>query len=186
MRRIALLAAAAGVALLAGCGGGGDDFGRPPREYASSVCTAIDSWLEQVKDRSARLQEESQRIEGDLEQGKSLIVGYLDDAISYSDQLVEEVEAADKPDLDHGEAIAGEVRTAVERARTAFVDAREEADSLSTDDPEAFRRQAREIGQTLGRQGDAIEEALEGVSDRYGANELDQAFSNEDACRDLG
>jgi hypothetical protein len=188
MRSAAVLVVALAVIPLAGCGGGGggDNFGTPPREYAGAICTAVGSWLAKIKDRTAKLQNEGQEtIKGDLEKGKGLIVGYLDDLIGYSEDLVSDVEDADKPDVDHGQAIAGEIRTAVERARIGFVDAREEAKNLPTDNPAAFQRETQELGSTLTKEGKAIEEALDGVSERYGANELDQAFENEPSCAQL-
>jgi hypothetical protein len=187
MRRLTVLVVALAVTPLAGCGGGGggENFGQPPRVYAGAICKAVGSWLGKIQDRTADLQNEAQAIRDDLEKGKALILTYLDDIIGYSDDLVSDVEAADKPDVDHGQAIAGEVRTAVERARTGFVDAREEASRLPTDNPAAFQRETQELGSTLSKEGQAIEEALDGVSERYGANELDQAFENEPSCTQL-
>jgi hypothetical protein len=187
MHRAAVLAVALAAAVLVGCGGGGggDDFGKPPREYAAAVCTAVGSWLGKITDRTAELRSEGQKAAGDLERGKAIIVAYLDDVIDYSDDLVSDVEAADRPDVDHGQAIAGEIRAAVERARTGFVDAREEAEGLPTDNPATFQRETQELGSTLTKQGEAIEQALDGVSERFGANELDQAFENEPSCAQL-
>lgn len=187
MRPLAVLVVALAVTLVAGCGGGdgGGDFGQPPREYAGAICTAVGSWLAKIKDRTAKLQSEGEEIRGDLEKGKALIVSYLDDVIGYSEDLVADVEDADRPDVDHGQAIAGEIRTAVERARIGFVDARTEAKNLPTDNPAAFQRETQELGSTLTKQGEAIEQALDGVSERYGANELDQAFENEPSCAQL-
>jgi hypothetical protein len=187
MRRLGVFVVALAVTTLVGCGGGGgENFGQPPREYAGAICTAVGSWLGKIQDRTAELQNEGQEtIRGDLEKGKALILAYLDDIIGYSDDLVSDVESADKPDVDHGQAIAGEIRTAVERARTGFVDAREEAQNLPTDNPAAFQRETQELGSTLSKEGEAIEAALDGVSERYGANELDQAFENEPSCAQL-
>jgi hypothetical protein len=187
MRRFAVVLVALAAAPLAGCGGGddGESIGKPPREYAGAICTAVGSWLGKITDRTAELQGSSEEIRSDLEKGRSLIVTYLDDVVGYSDDLVSEVEAADKPDLEHGEAIAGEIHAAVLRARTGFVDAREEARNLPTDDPAAFQRETQELGATLTREGQAIEQALDGVSERYDANELDQAFDNEPSCTRL-
>ena len=184
---LAVLVVLTAATLVAGCGGGGSgsDTGRPPREYAAAVCTSVSTWLKQIQDRTADLQTEIREIEtGDLESAKSLLVEYLGDTVEYSDTLIDEVDDAGKPDVDHGEAIAGEVRAAMGRARTAFVDARTEAEGLPTDSPAAFQEETQEIGSTLQAQGKSIEETLDGVSERYDADELDQAFDNEEACNE--
>ena len=155
-------------------GGGSADVG----EYASDICTAFTDWTQAIQDRQTELQEGLQPG-ASPEEGKEALQGFLDDAVTASDQLVEDVDAAGTPDTENGEDAAGALQGAAEGARDQLAEAQENVADLPTDSPQAF-------GEAADSFGDDVRTALEGVGDGLqdiDTPELDEAIDEEEACQ---
>ena len=103
--------------------GGGDsaDVG----DYASDICTAFTDWTKAIQDRQTELQ---QGLEpgASPQEGKDALQGFLDDAVTASDQLVEDVDAAGTPDTENGDDAATALQDAAQGARDQLAEAQED------------------------------------------------------------
>lgn len=171
---------------LAACGGddgGGDE---PSGEeaggetvaagaWASDVCTAVSDWVSTIQEQSTSLATEFQS--GSPEEGKEVLTGFIGDAVSETETLIEAVEGAGVPDVDGGEAFAEELSTAFTEARDILADVQTEIEDLPTD-PQEFQKAASEIGprvqEALGAVGESVAEPE--------SQELKDAFQEEEAC----
>ena len=155
-------------------GGGSADVG----DYAADICTAFTDWTTAIQERQTDLQEGLQPGASPAE-GKEALQGFLDDAVSASDQLVEDVEAAGTPDTENGDDAANALQDAAQGARDQLADAQENVAELPTDSPQAFSEAADQFGND-------VRTALEGVGDGLqdiDTPELDQAIDDEEACQ---
>ena len=174
-KTIPLIAAAA--VLISACGDDGEDK-VAVGDFASDICTAFTDWTGSIQERQSELQE-GLDPKSSPEEGKEALQGFLDEAVTASDQLVEDVEGAGTPDTENGEEAADALQSAAENARDKLEEARENADDLPTDSPEAFGEAADEFG-------NEVRAALEGVGDgleEIETPELDKAIDEESACQ---
>ena len=180
LRSITVLLIAALALFISACGddddggGGSADVG----DYAADICTAFTDWTKAIQDRQSELQQGLQPGASPAE-GKEALQGFLDDAVSASDQLVDDVEAAGTPDTDNGEDAANALQEAATGARDQLAEAQENVADLPTDSPQAFSEAASKFG-------DDVRTALEGVGDGLqdiDTPELDKAIDDEEACQ---
>lgn len=177
------------VAILAGCGGGGDDGGNggdgaPPRQWATDVCGALSTWLEDLQSRQTQVTSDLEGVT-DLNEVRGVLVDFLDDAVSETDTMIGEVEAAGTPDVDRGTELQQDFVTGIGQAKTAFEEAKTTAEELPTDDQAEFAQGTSEIEEQLNTQSQAIEEAFDELDREYDVPELDEAFDEEPACEDF-
>lgn len=146
--------------------------------YATGVCGAINAWLETIQGGAQGLQENPPTS---AEQGKTAVVGYLDDVVTATDTMVSAIEALGAPDVPDGEEIHATLQSALNKVKDVFSQARDEASQASTSDPAAFQAQMEALGTTLGSASAEVDESLSSVS---GA-ELDSAFQDSPECQQL-
>lgn len=157
-----------------GGGGGSAEVG----DYASDICTAFTDWTKAIQERQTELQS-GLKPGASPQEGKEALQGFLDDAVSASDQLVEDVEAAGTPDTDNGGEAADALQAAAQGARDQLAEAQEDVANLPTDSPQAFSDAA-------GKFGNDVRTALEGVGEGLqdiDTPELDKAIDDEEACQ---
>lgn len=170
---------------MAGCGGGGErGSGAEPSEWAEAVCESIGTWLEDIQARGRELESGVEGV-ADLERGRDLIAGFLDDVVGLTETMLSDVRGAGVPAVDRGEEIAGDLERGLGQTRSAFSDARERAKELPTDDPASFAREAQELGSSLEEQGDEIKRTLGELDEKYDEPELRKAFREAEACKEL-
>ena len=155
-------------------GGGSADVG----DYASDICTAFTDWTKAIQERQTELQSGLQPGASPTE-GKEALQGFLDDAVSASDQLVEDVEAAGTPDTDNGEEAADALQAAAQGARDQLAEAQEDVANLPTDSPQAFSDAAGQFGNDVRTALEGVGEGLQDID----TPELDQAIDDEEACQ---
>ena len=146
--------------------------------YAADICTAFTDWTKAIQDRQTEL-EEGLQPGASPQEGKDALQGFLDDAVTASDQLVEDVDAAGTPDTENGDEAATALQDAAQGARDQLATAQEDVGDLPTDSPEAFSEAADEFG-------NEVRTALEGVGDGLqdiDTPELDEAIDEEEACQ---
>ena len=186
MPRLVLAVVALALALAASaCGGGGGAAGgTPPKEYAAAVCGALTTWQQDLQKASQTLST-SLSASSTPAQVKSKFIGFMSTAIRATERMRAKVKKAGPPDIDEGEQLQTDLDRALGRTETAFRDARDGARKLSTTNPAAFSRQGSKLGDSLTREGNAIEKRFDNLSDEYGSKELDRAFDEEPACKNV-
>lgn len=179
-----LLAAAALIA--AGCGGGGGDGpeGVEPAAWAADVCAALAAWQETLQEQAQSLTQEVLEASGP-EDAKDRIAVFLDDVIEDTDAMIGEFDEAGVPAVDQGDELRDDFRAGLDQMRGAFQEAREQVDDVPTDDPQAFQEQLTEIGTSLQSQGETIGQTMQNLDETYDADELNQAFEEDEQCREF-
>ncbi len=204
MRRSPLLLALLALAPLAACGGDDDepaasestastettadtdaDDAVAPDDYAEGVCGAIAGWYDDIDVASTSLVDDANTLSEDPAAGKDLVVAFLDDAIAFTDDLVEDLEDAGAPDTETGEDTAEKLVTGIEDVRELFVGAREDTEALPADDPMALGSGLQDIGAALQESATAVGAQFEEVLSSVDDPELGEAFEGAAACRDL-
>jgi hypothetical protein len=173
------------------CGGSdsensnGDSSGDPAsetataEEFVSTLCTEMQNWITSLQEGQADVQ--ANVDPGSAESGKEALATFFDAAIEATDKLVASIEDVGVPDVDGGDGVQQQLVTKFQEARDALQSAREQVDSLPTDDPQAFKTAAEALGTTIQAQLSAIGDALSSLSQA----ELDEAAQTEPACTSL-
>jgi hypothetical protein len=181
---LALLAALAVAA--AGCGGDetSEPEGTPPKQWAGSVCGALETWQESLQNQARGLSREVLQAKSP-NAAKRRIGTFLDEVIAETDTMMEAVEGAGQPAVEQGRQVADDFRMGLEQMRAAFEDARAKIAKVPTDDPQAFQRQLTEIGSDLQTQGRSIGDTLGKIDERYDSQQLGKAFDETEACSEF-
>jgi hypothetical protein len=198
--RLALVVALALLLLVPACGGDGDGGGngggngggeaaepeaRDPEEWVADVCGAVGSWVADIQEQSTELGETARGAEN-LEDARDQFAAFFDGVVDRTEEMLTEIEDADAPAVEDGEATAQDLRDTLEPIQGVFENARDEAEDLPTDDPAAFEDGATEIGQTVEEEATEISDAFDELDQRYDVPELDEAFEEEEeACAEL-
>jgi hypothetical protein len=179
---LTLLAAASLIA--AGCGGGGEPEGVEPEAWAADVCGALASWQQTLQDKAQTLTQEVLGASSP-EAAKEEIGVFLDDVIADTETMIESFDDAGVPALEQGDELRNDFRAGLEQMLDAFESARVQVEDVPTDDPQAFQEQLTEIGTSLQTQGESIGETMESLDEKYDADELNQAFDENEQCREF-
>jgi hypothetical protein len=164
--------------VLGACSGGGGGGKVSAEDYASSVCTHVKGWLDQIKGRVGDLQKAVSPSTSPSD-GKELIRSYLDGVISDTDNMINAIKDTGTPDVPNGDKIASTLVSGLEQARSTFQDARDEADSLPTDSRASFASAAQQLGTSINSKVSGVEQAFQGIN----SPELDRAFNKASACQ---
>jgi hypothetical protein len=192
--RGALLVLLVTVAVLvaAACGGGGGeedaggDGGGDATETVSAAtwmgdfCTALGTWQTELTEGAPDFSEVS-----DAASAKDTVVSYLDSVVAATQTLVADIQAAGVPEVENGEAIATEMRSAIEAVGDDFAAAKADVEALSTDDPAAFAASLGELGTTLTEAGTAAGTAFDQLGEKYPAADLDAAAAEAESCQSI-
>jgi hypothetical protein len=151
-------------------GGGGGSVSAS--DYATDICTAFLGWRDAIQKRQQDLQ---QGLSPGIspQEGKDALGGFLGDAVTASDDLVQQVEDAGVPDAENGEEAADALQKAAQDARDEL------AKAQADDDRAAFGTAADELGNGVRT---ALGEVGSGLED-IDSEELDKAFDEESACQ---
>ena len=109
--------------VLAACGGGGGGSKVSADAYASTVCTHVKTWLDQIKQRASELQTAMSPGTSPTK-GRDLLRSYLDGLISDTDDMINAIKDAGPPDVPNGDQISTTLTSGLEGAKGAFDDAR--------------------------------------------------------------
>lgn len=155
-----------------------------PEEWATAVCGAMTGWLHQIQDLGTQLGTDVGQASGP-EEAKGLLVTFLGDAVTATDDLIGEIKDADAPDVKDGEAVAAALKVGLNRARTIFDDARQQAEQIPTDDPDAFQAAVTEIQSSIEEGSTELGDTFDRLSKEFDVPELDRAFNELPACKEL-
>lgn len=174
-------AAALAVVALAGCGSsdGSNPSSVTPAAYVKSICTAVAPFETDVVRRSNEL---NAATLSSAAEGKKAIRGFLKAVSADTDRTISKLEAAGAPKISNGKQAADTVVSAFTQLRTAVHHAQTQADALPTDSPDAFRKAATDLGNTVRRSMNGISATLAKLK----SPELEAAAAKEPACTSLG
>ena len=150
------------------------------QEYIDGLCTAMSGWLQSIQDGNDQLQTDIQTIKSPAE-AKDVIVAYLDDVVTASEQLVTEVEGLGVPDVDGGEEAGSSIVDVLTGVRDTMADARDQIDALDTSDPQAMVQALQQVATDL----NSATGELIGPLARMSIPELEQAYADSSACDPL-
>jgi hypothetical protein len=173
---VALIALVSSLTLLAaGCGGGDDSSTdvTATDEWATSFCTAVRSWVDELDQIRSELGNPSSLSRDTLEQAATDV----DDA---TQTLVDDLRGLGRPDTESGQ----EVRDALDSLSDTLENERAEIEtaidgiSSLTDVPGAITT----IGSSVSAMGTALADTQSAIDDADVEGDLRTAFENSDAC----
>ena len=88
--------------VLAACSGGGGGSKVSADAYASTVCTHVKTWLDQIRQRASELQTAMSPGTSPT-RGRDLLGSYLDNVISDTDDMINAIKDAGTPDISNGD-----------------------------------------------------------------------------------
>lgn len=127
----------------------------PVETYLEGLCTAVGDYQDDLTTLSDDLQARLDAV-GSPDDVKDLLVEFLDQAVTSSQGIAEEVRALGVPDVESGEQIATTFINAFERVEDLFATSKSDVEGLSTDDPEALAEGFQEIATNLEAGGEEI------------------------------
>ncbi|HEX2090207.1 MAG TPA: hypothetical protein VHI54_09830 [Actinomycetota bacterium] len=166
--------------LFLGACGDGDGGGDAAQAYASSICTAFSTWVQDIQARNQTLTQ-SLNPQSTPAEGKEQLQIFLDSVIQDTDKLLSSVDAAGVPEVEGGQQAASQIKAAAQSAKTSFENARNEVAQLPTD-PAGFRAGAQQIGGQIGQSLSGLGQELR---NRAQSEEIRQAFEESPTCAQL-
>ena len=127
--------------------GGSAASAASPEQWSADVCNATVGLQNAVRQQSIKLQQELGKATSVAEARQS-ILEFLDASVMLQDHMLDQLQAAGYPDVEHGGVIAVDLRTELAKVKPALQDARKKAAALP-DDRQAFARGAAEIESNL-------------------------------------
>jgi hypothetical protein len=162
-------------ALVTSCGG---DDSVSVDDYANDLCTALRGWAQELRDRQAELQAGAQPEESP-ESARDALQQFVDGAAAATDDLVEDIDDAGRPDTESGEEVADAFRGALEDTRGELEQAQDEVSDIPTDDPREYRAAVDDFLAELRSTIEGFDERFQDVD----APELEQALGEASACQ---
>ena len=154
----------------------------PPAQWSAQVCTSLTDWSDEL----AGLSDEFDPPDGASPKTvKAALVEFLGEAVDATDALIDDMESAGTPAVDHGKAIAKVFVRGFTRARELILEAQQGARRLPTADRATFEARGRAVFRALDRGGNEVEGVFDAAKARYDVPELNRAFNNEPACERL-
>jgi len=173
-RAITLAAVLATVVFVSSCGEDSVAVG----DYANDLCTARKGWASDLRDRQAALQQAA-TPGASPESDRDQLEQFVDGAVEVTDDLVQELEDAGKPDIDGGGDIADAFRSAATDTREKLEQAKNEIPDIPTDNPQDYRAAVDDFETDLRSTLEGLDEPFQDMD----APELDMALDKASACQ---
>jgi hypothetical protein len=182
-KRMAIVLVLLAILMAGACSGGTDGEADAEtvsaEEYATGVCGAIASWVDEIQGLNEDLQANLDPTS--IDSLKDAMVGFLEDVIVSTDTVIAEVEDVGVPDVEEGNAAAQHLLTGLRDSRAVFEDAHARVEALSTDDPAAFGEELQTVGTDIQTSMSTIGEDLGG----FESPELDEASEDVPECEEV-
>lgn len=179
-KRTSILATMTIAAVLAGCGSSGSS-NVTPGSYVRAVCTAVGPFEKDVVRRSSAL---NLATINNATQGKTALQGFLTAVASDTTRALSKLKAAGTPNVKNGKQISSAIVGAFTKLNTTMSHAVNQANSLPTNSPQAFKAGAQSLGNTVRSSMTNIGTNLQ--SSTLKSPELEQAAAKQRACKSLG
>ena len=181
MFRLKTVAVVLAAGLFLGACGGDEGGDGGAQAYASSVCQAFSTWVNDIQTRNNTLTNALSPQSTPSEQKEQLQV-FLDSVIQDTDKLIGSVDAAGVPEVEGGERAATQIKSAAERAKSSFENDRQQVGELPTDDQAAFDAAAGQIGTQIRTSLGALGAELR---NRAQSQEIRDACQESPRCAEL-
>jgi hypothetical protein len=170
----------------AGCGGGGGGdssvSGTKPETWAASVCTALQTWGNDLESGSRKLRSSITRS-ADLPSVKKKLITFLRNGETSTEKLVADVKAAGAPAVENGPAMQSDLRASLDGARGTFQRAVAKAKKLPTNDPRALAVGLTSLGTEIRSELTSTGARVSSLKKKYDSSELNKAMADEPACK---
>ncbi|HTN78611.1 MAG TPA: hypothetical protein VMK16_02970 [Acidimicrobiales bacterium] len=166
-------------------GGSGNGKGVAVEAWAGEVCGAVGTWLDGINASNSQLNEDVQGLT-DLSQIRDVLVGFLNDSVSLTDDMINGVKDAGAPDVENGEQLSADLVAALSPVKDTFQKAANDAKSLPTSDPTAFSQAATKLGQAITDSQSEFSSSFDALQEKYDDPALNKAFDEVPACAQLG
>jgi hypothetical protein len=156
-----------------------DDDSSEATAWAGSVCTSLSEWrgeIEALADVDA----------GDL--NAEALRGKLEDAQTATDDLVSDLQALGRPELEAGDEAEAALDDAADGLRESYEDLKDAASAaLDAGSPMAFLEALAALGPRFQALIDDVQDAFTSLRTAAGdaSDELEQAFDDADSCQEL-
>jgi uncharacterized protein YoxC len=172
LRVASMVAVAAALVIAAGCGGGDDTSAT--EQWASSACSAVNTWMSSIESIGDSLKEDPTK-EG--------IDKAYDDLTSSTQTLVDDLKGLGRPETEAGQeaedainALADDLDQSLEEMQTAIDDAAGASGVLSA---------ISVVSGNLATMGDDVSSTVDTLEQLEGGEELKDAFDKAESCADL-
>jgi hypothetical protein len=148
------------------------------KTYAHAACTTMGKWTRQL----TALGKTDISSASSLTELRAQFVSVLDQSLGATNTAITALRNAGYPRVSNGRKIAALIVKTMTTARSLFVQAKNDAQALPTDNPAAFQSGAQRISQQLNSAGSDLNSALQNAGKRYNVQAIDQAFKRDPAC----
>lgn len=164
-------------ATLAACGGSSSS-GTGASSYMKQVCQGVVKFETSIRARSAALTPKSYPT---LASRREALQGFLNGAVSDADQALSTIKGAGTPDVKNGKHVSSALTTAFTQVRGTLSQAASQAQSLPTNNPQAFKTAADSLGTSVRSSMTSIGSSLSGLN----SPELETAAKSQASCAQL-
>ena len=176
----ALIAVLVATVVLAGCGGSGSSGGTiSPAAYAKALCDAVAPFERDIAQRQSALDPTKIKSAG---QGKTALQGFLSAIASDTSTAASKLKSAGAPNVTHGSQIAGAFAALFDRLQSTLNKAAQQAQSLPTSSPAAFKTAATALGESVRSSMSDLGSGLSGMK----SPALEAAARKVSDCQTLG
>jgi hypothetical protein len=150
-----------------------------PKEWTSSVCGALDTWVTQIAKASSKTAKVAPKSAADA---KKRLGKLLTTTQQQTKKLSSELKSAGKPDVKGGQQIAATMREGFAQVQRTVAQAKKSLAQASTQDPESFATAARTAQDALEAGLEAIQAAFSAARNADAAP-LVKAFASNPDCQ---
>lgn len=148
------------------------------QEYASTVCTALGTWLGDVQAMGQNMPTTYKSAK----QGKKAVNKLFSDVVASTDTLVTTLEATSPPDVSGGEEAHNAIVTSMTTVQASLAETQEEIAGLPTNNDAAFAASLQAAIAPLATVSTEATAGLTSITDQ----DLNQAFLTDPACTSMG
>jgi hypothetical protein len=151
--------------------------------WAHVMCTSIGTWVQALGEGADAL---SGRVDTaqNVKEVKQILVDFLDNTVTRTDQLLNELHDAGNPSTTGGSQVAAAIVNGVSAARRTIADALKAARKLPTSNLTKFSQGEEKISKSLTK-GESKAATAIGKGKAKASAALQDAMSNESACQSL-
>jgi hypothetical protein len=153
-------------------------------QWIGQVCGTLSSWKNDLETKSNNFQAQANQFTG-LQQAKSGLTNFLNSAVQSTNDMLSKLQAAGPAPSKDGAAVSQALIGGFQQIQVSFQQAQTQAQSLPTDDPQAFENQAKALGTSLDNAGNQAGKNIESAVSRYPTDNLDQQFNANPTCQSV-
>jgi hypothetical protein len=155
----------------------------PPKQWASGLCTSLDSWRSVAVDGADQLKAELSTGQVTLGDARTALVGYLGDVADATDQTAESIKDLGAPDTKHGRKIERRMVKIFQEIHVSVEELQDRAQRMSATNEQLALRQVRSIQKDVNGVFTGFSKDFRHLKRLDAGRKLDQAFDASAACQ---